>query len=224
MPGHRGDGLCPPVSSFHLYHCILLNPPPPALSTVLYTSILLLSLFFIIHFISSTSTSYLRGQIHLITWSPLSPPFSPVQKVFVWHCPLHMHLNTHSLLHLHTLIDTYGCLTTSTTTFTLQNGVLFMKWRMKGQKKILLLTATVLSVLLCAICWFMVIGLLFPLCPEGKKESNKLSAWTRTKCWQHTLTIQRSGVGTEHHSYTLGGSGIAPKEGCFLCDNKYSPN
>lgn len=108
MPGHRGDGLCPPLSSFHLYHCILLNPPPPALSTVLYTS-KLLSLFFIIHFISSTSTSCLRGQIHLITWSPLSLPLSKVQKVFVWHCPLHMHLNTHSLLHLHTLIDTYGC-------------------------------------------------------------------------------------------------------------------
>lgn len=57
--------------------------------------------FFIIHFISSTSTSCLRGQIHLITRSPLSLPFSPVQKVFVWHCPLHMHLNTHPLLHSH---------------------------------------------------------------------------------------------------------------------------
>lgn len=129
MPGHRGDGLCPPLSSFHLYHCILLNPPPPALSTVLYTSILLLSLFFIIHFISSTSTSCLRGQIHLITWSPLSPPFSPVQKVFVWHCPLHMHLNTHSLLHLHTLIDTYGCLTTSTTTSLSLYKMEFYLWK-----------------------------------------------------------------------------------------------
>lgn len=158
--------------------------------------------FFIIHFISSTSTSCLRGQIHLITRSPLSLPFSPVQKVFVWHCPLHMHLNTHPLLHSHTLIGTYGCFVQQDLTWMgvcgnyilepLQNGVLFMKWRMKGQKKILLLTATVLSVLLCAICWFMVIGLLFPLCPEGKKESNKLSTWTRTKCWQHTLTTHNN--------------------------------